>query len=97
MTFADQIRYNKIFQKVLQKVEKSTINYIKIFQNTKALEISARNSYTEDMMMHTFLDYLQKGGKYSAHIASHQEEFQKRRKIHLYLAYKLIILIWTIQ
>ena len=39
MTFADQIIYNRLFQQVIHKVGESEINYINIFQNTKALEI----------------------------------------------------------
>ena len=46
--FADQIRYNRLFQQVLQKAGESSINYIKIFHNTRALEISVGNSDSED-------------------------------------------------
>ena len=45
MTFADKIRYDRIFQKVTNKGGESTINYIKIFQNAQALSVSAGNSY----------------------------------------------------
>ena len=45
MTFADQIRYNRMFQHVVQKGGESSINSIKIFQNAKALEVSVGNSY----------------------------------------------------
>ena len=38
--FSDQIRYNRLFQKVVHKEGESKINYIKIFQNAKALAIS---------------------------------------------------------
>ena len=51
-----------MFQQVVQKVGESEINYIKIFQNDKALEISVRNICSEDQLMHTFLDNLQRGG-----------------------------------
>ena len=44
----------RMFQQVVQKVEESEINYIKIFQNAKAVKISVVNSYTEDQLMHTF-------------------------------------------
>ena len=53
------------------------MNYIKIFQNPYALSISVRNSYSEDQMMHTFLDNFHQGGKYSAQIASHREELRR--------------------
>ena len=45
MTFVDQRRHNIMFQQVVQKGGDSEINYIKIFQNAKALEISGVNSY----------------------------------------------------
>ena len=57
-TFADQSRYNRLFQKVVHKVGESEINYIKIFQNAKALEISVVNSYSKYQLMYTFLDNL---------------------------------------
>ena len=63
MTFSDQIRYNRLFQQVIHKIGESSIKYAKIFQNTKALEIPVRNSDSEDQLMHTFLDNLQKCGK----------------------------------
>ena len=56
MTFYDQIRYNILFQQVKHKGGEADINYIKIFQNAKALEISAGNIHSEDQLMHTFLD-----------------------------------------
>ena len=34
-----------------------------IFQNDKAWEISSGNSYSEDQLMHTFLDNFHQGGK----------------------------------
>ena len=52
MTFDDQSRYNRIFQQEWE----SAINYIKIFQSDKALEISVGKSYTEDQVMRDFLD-----------------------------------------
>ena len=59
MTFDDQRRYNIMFQQVLHKGGKSAINCIKIYQNAKALKISVGNSYTEDQLMHTFLENFQ--------------------------------------
>ena len=58
ITFADRSRYNIMFQQVLHKGGESEINYIKIFQNNKDLDISVVNSYTEYQLMHTFLDNL---------------------------------------
>ena len=48
------------------------MNYIKIFQNAHALSIYVGNSYSEDQLMHTFLDNFRQDGKYSAQIAIHQ-------------------------
>ena len=60
-----------MFHQVLQKGGESEINYVKIFQNTKALEISVGNSYTKGQLIHTFLDNLHQGEKYSDQIVSH--------------------------
>ena len=38
------------------------------------------NSYSEDQLMHTFLDNFEEGGKYSAQIASHQAELRREEK-----------------
>ena len=72
MNFADKSRYDRIFQKVTYKGGESTINYIKIFQNAQALSVSVVNSYSEDQIMHTFLDNFQQSGKYSAQLATRQ-------------------------
>ena len=56
------------------------MKYIKIFQNTQALSVSAGNTYSEDQLMHTFLDNFHQGRKYSAQIASHQEELSREEK-----------------
>ena len=63
MTFAYQIGYNRQFQKLIHKGDYSAINYIKIFHNAKALEISVVMSYSEYQFTHTFLEIFQKGGK----------------------------------
>ena len=47
------------------------MNYIKIFQNAQAYSVSVGNSYSEDQLMHTFLDNFHRGRKYSAQIGSH--------------------------
>ena len=52
-----------MFQQVVHNGGESATNYIKIFQNYKALEISVGNSYTEDQLMHNFLENFQQGGK----------------------------------
>ena len=71
MTFADTSRYARTFQQVTHKGGESSINYIKIFQNSQALSVSVGNSYAEDQIMHTFLDHSHQSGKYSDHLASH--------------------------
>ena len=70
MTFADKSRYYRIFQQVTHKGGESEINYIKRFQNAYALSVSVGNSYSEDKLMHAFLEKFTKV-KYSAQIASH--------------------------
>ena len=77
MTFADKSRYDRNFQQVTYKRGESAINYIKRFQNAHALSVSVENSYSEDQLMHTFLDNFHQGGKYSAQIASHQAELRR--------------------
>ena len=77
MTFAGKSRYDMTFQQVAHKVGESAINYIKIFQNAHALSVSVENSYSEDQLMHTFLDNFHQGGKYSDQIASHQAELRR--------------------
>ena len=77
MTFADKSRYDRTFQQVTHKRGESAINYIKRFQNTQALSVSVGNSYSEDQIMHTFLDNFQQSGKYSAQLASHQAELRR--------------------
>ena len=56
MIFSGQSRYNRLFHQVIKKGGDSAINYIKIFQNAKALSISVGNSYSEYQSMHTFLE-----------------------------------------
>ena len=46
MNFSNRIRYGIIFQKVTHKGGKSTINYIKIFQNAQALSVSVGKKYS---------------------------------------------------
>ena len=63
-----------------QKLGESSINYIKIFQNAKALEISVGGSYSEYQLMHILFDNLQQGIKHYAQVASHQEELRREEK-----------------
>ena len=77
MTFADKSRYDRTFQQVTHKGGESAINYIKRFQNAHALSFSVGNRYSEDQLMHTFLENFRQGGKYSAQIESHQTELRR--------------------
>ena len=56
------------------------MNYIKIFQNAHALSISVGNSYSEDQLMHTYMDNFHQSGKYPAQIASHQAELRREKQ-----------------
>ena len=62
MTFADKSRYDRTFRQVTHKGGEYAINYIKIFQNAHALSVFVGNSYSQDQLMHTFLDKFQQGG-----------------------------------
>ena len=61
MTFADKIRYDRTFQQVKYKGGESAIIHIKRLQNEHALSVSLGNSYSEDQLMHTFLDKFHQG------------------------------------
>ena len=80
MNFADKSRHDRTFQQVTHKGAESVINYIKRFQNAHSLSVSVGNIYSEDQLMHTFLDNFQQGEKYSAQIASHQAELRREEK-----------------
>ena len=62
MTFVDKSRYDRIFQQVTHKGGESAINYIKRFQTAQALSVSVGNIYSEDQIMHTFMDNFQQSG-----------------------------------
>ena len=79
MTFSDKSRYDRTFQQVANKGGGSAVNYIKRFPNAHALSVSVGNSYSEDQLMHTFMDNFHQGGKYSAQIASHQAELRREK------------------
>ena len=52
-------RYNRLFQKEIQKGGGSALNYIKTFKNDKALEISVGNVYSGHQLINTLLENLQ--------------------------------------
>ena len=72
--------YDRIFQQVTHKGGESAMNYIKIFRNAQALSVSVGNIYSEDQLMHTFLNNFHQGGNYSAQIASHKAELRREGK-----------------
>ena len=80
MTFAGRNRYEKTLQQVTNKGEESEMNYIKRFQNAYDLSISVGNSYSEDQLVHTFMDNFHQDGKYSAQIANHQADLRREEK-----------------
>ena len=80
MTFSDKSRYDSNSQQMTHKGGESAIKYIKRFQNSHALSVSVGNSYSEDQIMHTYLDNFHQGGKYSAQIARHQTELRREEK-----------------
>ena len=63
MNFSEKSRHERTFQQVTHKGGESAIIYIKRFQNAHALSVSVANSYSEDQLMHTFLDNFEEGGK----------------------------------
>ena len=79
MTVADKIRYARIFQQVTHKGREYAMNYTRGFQNAEDLSVSVGNYYSEDQMIHTFMDNFHQGGKYSTQIASHQAELRREK------------------
>ena len=82
MTFADKSRYDMNFQKVTHKIGESATNYIKRFQHAQVLSVSVKNNYSENQLMHTFLDNFHQGGQYSAQIDSPQAELRREENLH---------------
>ena len=56
------------------------MNKSKRFQTTQDLTVLVGNNYSEDQLMHTFMDKFHQGGKYSAQIAIHQAELRREGK-----------------
>ena len=70
----------EIFQKVTYKGGESAMNYINRFQNAQDLSVPVGNNYSEDKLMHTFMDNFHQGAKYSSQITSHQEGLRRKEK-----------------
>ena len=71
MNFYDKSRYDRVLQKVTHNGGESAMNHIKIFKNAQYLSVSVGNTYSEDELMHTFLDNFHQSGKYSTQMDSH--------------------------
>ena len=56
------------------------MNYIKIFQNAQDLSVSVGNNYSEDQLLHIFMDNFHQGGKYSAQIDIQKAELRREGK-----------------
>ena len=72
------------------------MNYIRIFQNSQALSVYVGNTYSEDQLLHTFLDNFRQGVKYFPQIANHQADLRREenlliKNICLFHTYRLII------
>ena len=94
MTFSEKSRYDRNFQQVTHKRGGSAMNYIKRFQNAQVLSVSVGNNYSEDQLMHTFMDNFRQGGRYSDQIASHQAELGRKETFtdkNLYLFHPYIL------
>ena len=83
MNFSDKSRYDRTFQQVIHKGGGYEMNYIGRFQNARVLSVSVGKSYSEDQLMHTFLDNFHQGGKYSAQIANHQAELRREKNVQI--------------
>ena len=81
MNIAEKSTRDRTFKQVTHKGGESAMNYIKRFQNAHVLSIYVRNFYSEDQLMHIFLENFHQGGKYSAQISSHQAELRREVKI----------------
>ena len=62
ITFSGKSRYDGISRKLHIKEDNMQWIFIKIFQNSKTLSVSVENSYSEDQLMHIFLDNFHQGG-----------------------------------
>ena len=80
MTFDDKSGYNRTFQQLTHKGGESAINFIKRFQNAHNLSVLVGSSYSEDQLMHPFLDNFHQDRQYSAQISSHQAELKREEK-----------------
>ena len=74
----------------------SEMDYIKIFQNAQAFLVPLENSYSNDQLMHIFLDSFHQGVTYTAQIVSHQAELRREeiimtKNIYLLHLYRLTI------
>ena len=72
------------------------MNCIKRLQDEQALSVSVEKSYSEDQLMHTFLDNFHQSGRYSAQIAINQEELMREENVltkNIYLSHPYMLII----
>ena len=72
------------------------MNYINIFQHSQDLSVSVEKFFTEDHLLHIFLDNFPPGVKLTAQIASHKAELIREKillskNIYLFQIYRLVI------
>ena len=72
ITFADKQRFDQIFKQCSHRTGETANGYMKRFHAAKSLATSVDNLYTEQQLMHLFLDnFHNPGNKYSAQVAQH--------------------------
>ena len=72
ITFADKQRFDQIFRQCSHRTGETANGYMKRFHAAKSLATSVNNLYTEEQLMHLFLDnFHNPGSKYSAQVAQH--------------------------
>ena len=59
------------------------MNSIKIFQNIHVLSFSVENNYSEDQLMHPFLDKFHQGRRYSSLIAIHLAYIGNKKSVSI--------------
>ena len=96
MTVDHKIRYDRIFQQVIHKGGELEINYTNKVQNAQVLSLSVGNSYSEDQLMHVFLDNFHQGiNIMHKQIATRQSQEERKillnKNIYIFHLYILII------
>ena len=77
--FCWKSRYDRLLQQVIHKGGDSTMNYIKIFQNSQDLSVSVENNFSEYQLIHILFNNFHQSRKYTEQIDSHQEELKREK------------------